>query len=62
MTKEKIKLIKYAKAIMAYCKDHTNTCKDCPFYMMDNDEWTGCTLEANVPEGWEIKEYEQNRH
>lgn len=30
MTKEDIKLIKYAKAIMEYCEKHEN-CKDCAF-------------------------------
>lgn len=57
-----ITAIKAAKTLVEYCKDHTDSCAGCPFYMIDNDEWTGCVLEADIPEGWKIGEYEQNRH
>lgn len=53
-----IEAIKAAKTLVDYCKNYTNTCQDCPFYTMDNSEWTGCVLEADIPEGWEIREYE----
>ncbi len=61
MTKEEIKLIKCAKTIMEYCKDHTNSCGDCPFYRKNNGEWTSCMFEGDIPEGWGLED-EQNRH
>ncbi len=54
MNKTDIEVIKAAKILVDYCKNHTNTCKDCPFYMMHNN----CALGYDIPEGWEVREYE----
>ena len=50
-----IEAIKAAKTLVDYCKEHTNLCQDCPFYMMDNSEWNGCVLGYSIPEDWEIE-------
>lgn len=47
-----------AETLIEYCKDHTNTCKDCPFYARNNSEWTGCLLACSIPEDWEIEAHE----
>ena len=57
MTKRDIEAIKAAKTLVDYCKNHTNTCEDCPFYTRNN-EWINCMFEGDIPEGWGIGEYE----
>ncbi len=54
-----LEAIMAARTLIDYCKDHTNTCKDCPFYI--NGEWTSCMFEGDIPEGWGLED-EQNRH
>lgn len=46
-----------ARTLIAYCKDHANSCEDCPFYIR-NDEWINCMFEGDIPEGWEIRKYD----
>ena len=53
-----LEVIKAAKTLIEHCKDHTNSCGDCPFYTKNNSEWTGCMFSCNIPEDWEIEEYE----
>mgnify|MGYP004536524771 CR=1 FL=1 len=53
-----LEAIMAARTLIEYCKDHTNTCSDCPFYAKDNSEWTGCIFNCGIPEDWEIENYE----
>lgn len=50
-----IAAIQAAKTLIEYCKEHTNSCGDCPFYARNNGEWHGCALGYDIPEMWEIK-------
>lgn len=51
-----------ARTLIEYCKDHTNSCGDCPFYIMDNSEWRGCIFGYSIPEDWEIEASEEKRY
>ena len=57
-----IAAIQAAKTLVEYCKNNTDLCDTCPFYIMDNSEWRGCVLRCDIPEDWEIREYERDGH
>lgn len=58
-----LEAIAAARTLIEYCKDNTNNlCWDCPFYRKNNSEWTGCLFSGNIPEDWEIEEYEEGRY
>lgn len=40
------------------CKNQTK-CNDCLFYINDNDEWTGCMFEGDIPDGWDVSRYDK---
>lgn len=50
-----IAAIQAAKTLVEYCKNNTDLCDTCPFYIMDNSEWRGCVLSCDIPEDWEIR-------
>lgn len=50
-----LEVIIATRTLIEYCKDHTNSCGDCPFYRKNNGEWTGCIFSGDSPEYWEIE-------
>lgn len=44
-----------ARTLIEHCKNNTDLCDTCPFYIMDNSEWCGCVLSCDIPEDWEIR-------
>lgn len=49
-----LEAIMAARTLIEYCKDHTNSCRDCPFHSISNGGWTGCMFSYGIPEDWNI--------
>lgn len=58
MNKKDIEAIMAARTLIEYCKNNTDLCNSCPFYAMDNTKRRGCVLSCDIPEDWEVEEYD----
>lgn len=47
-----------ARTLIEYCKDHIDSCGDCPFHGKNISEWTGCLFGCGIPDDWEIEAHE----
>lgn len=51
-----------AKTLIEYCKLNADLCNSCPFHTKDIGELTDCLFGYDIPEDWEIEEYEEGRY